>query len=48
MARESAFILDGGDTLPTLTMETVSHGRVTVPDAFGGSWGAFLVYRGHW
>jgi len=48
MARESAFILDSGDTLPTLTMETVEHGRVTVPEAFNNGWGVFLIYRGYW
>jgi hypothetical protein len=29
-------------------METVNHGRLTLPDAFGEGWGVFLVYRGHW
>jgi hypothetical protein len=48
MAREGTFILDSGDKLPTLSMETVNHGRVTLPDAFGEEWGVFLVYRAHW
>ena len=48
MAREGAFILDSGDEFPTITMETVNHGRLALPDAFGESWGVFLVYRGHW
>jgi hypothetical protein len=48
MAREGSFILDSGDKLPMLTMETVRHGRVTLPDHFGDRWGVFLIYRGHW
>jgi hypothetical protein len=27
--------LDSGETLPTLSMDTVAHGRLTVPDHFG-------------
>ena len=37
--------LDTGDTLPTLSFDTVAHGRLTVPHAFGGRWGVFLAYR---
>ena len=48
MAREGSFILDSGDTFPTIGMETVAHGRLTLPDAFDGNWGVFLVYRAHW
>ncbi len=48
MAREGTFILDSGDVFPTLAMDTVAHGRVTLPDGFGDGWGVFLVYRAHW
>jgi hypothetical protein len=48
MAREGSFILDSGDKFPTLSMETVNHGQVTLPDAFRDGWGVFLVYRAHW
>ena len=48
MARETGPTLDSGDRFPTLTMETVQHGRLTLPAAFDGGWGAFLVYRAHW
>jgi hypothetical protein len=48
MAREGTFILDSGDPFPALDLETVGHGSVSVPDAFGGGWGVFLVYRAHW
>jgi hypothetical protein len=48
MARAGSFILDSGDSLPTLTFETVAHGRLTLPDEFGKGWGVFLVYRAHW
>ncbi len=48
MARAGARILDSGEKLPVVTMETVAHGRLTVPDWFGGKWGVFLLYRAHW
>ena len=48
MAREGSVILDSGEIFPTLSMQTVNHGRVTLPDTFGGGWGVFLVYRAHW
>jgi hypothetical protein len=48
MARESGPLLDSGDPFPSLAMETVKHGRITVPDAFRGGWGVFLAYRAHW
>jgi len=48
MAREGSFILDSGNRFPALTMETVNHGRLTLPDAFRDGWGVFLVYRAHW
>lgn len=40
--------LDTGDPLPPLSFDTVAHGRLTVPEAFGERWGALLVYRAHW
>jgi hypothetical protein len=40
--------LDAGETLSTLSMQTVSHGTISVPEWFGGGWGVFLVYRAHW
>ncbi|MFQ5848637.1 MAG: hypothetical protein ACE5IQ_13320 [Candidatus Methylomirabilales bacterium] len=48
MAREGTCILDSGDRFPALTMETVGHGQVALPDGFGEDWGVFLVYRAHW
>jgi hypothetical protein len=48
MAREGSAILDSGDRFPSLTMETVKHGRLTLPEAFGGGFGVFLGYRAHW
>jgi hypothetical protein len=32
MAREGPFILDSGDKLPMLSMETVNHGRLVSQD----------------
>jgi hypothetical protein len=48
MARAGTAILDSGQILPMLSVDTVDHGRLTVPDHFGGGWGVFLVYRAHW
>lgn len=48
MAREGRVILDSGDQFPRLELDTVGHGRLTVPEAFGQDWGVFLVYRAHW
>ncbi len=48
MARAGTHILDSGDRFPDLGAETVQHGRLTVPEFFGGGWGVFLLYRAHW
>ncbi len=48
MARAGSRILDSGETFPAITIDTVAHGRISLPDAFGSSWGVFLVYRAHW
>ena len=48
MAREGRAFLDSGDRFPAITMETVNHGPITLPDGFGDGWGVFLVYRAHW
>lgn len=48
MAREPGRILDSGDPFPSLTLETVKQGRITLPEAFDGRWGVFIVYRAHW
>jgi hypothetical protein len=48
MARAGANILDSGQPLPTIGMETVAHGHITLPDWFAGRWGVLLVYRAHW
>ncbi len=48
MTRVGSKILDSGEALPTLSFDTVAHGRVTVPEHFGQGWGVFLLYRAHW
>jgi hypothetical protein len=48
MARTGTFILDSGDRFPSLEMQTVNSGRLSLPDGFGDGWGVFLIYRGHW
>jgi hypothetical protein len=48
MAREGAVILDSGDLLPAIELDTVNHGQLRLPEGFGGAWGVFLLYRAHW
>jgi hypothetical protein len=48
MARAGTSILDSGEPLPVLGMETVAHGRLALPDAFGDRRGVLLLYRAHW
>ena len=40
--------LSSGDTFPTLTLELVGGGAVTLPEAVGPGYGVVLFYRGHW
>ena len=48
MARPDAPPLDTGDQLPTLGFDTVAHGGIALPSAFGDCWGVLLLYRAHW
>jgi len=29
-------------------MQTVAHGRLSLPDGFRDGWGVLLLYRAHW
>jgi hypothetical protein len=48
MARAGTNILDSGQRLPSMGMDTVFHGPIALPEWFGGRWGVLLVYRAHW
>jgi hypothetical protein len=48
MARAGTRILDSGERLPSILMDTVDHGHLTLPDHFGDGWGVLVVYRAHW
>jgi hypothetical protein len=48
MTRAGARILDGGEMFPDLSIDTVKHGRLALPEGFGIGWGVFLIYRAHW
>lgn len=48
MARTGSMALDAGEVLPTLSMETVAHGKISVLERFQGGWGVLLIYRAHW
>ncbi|MBC7594581.1 MAG: peroxiredoxin family protein [Kineosporiaceae bacterium] len=40
--------LDNGDTFPSLTLDAVGGGTLSLPDALSGSYGVVLIYRGSW
>ena len=40
--------LQGGDTLPRVTLPLVDGGSVTLPDDLAIPYGVLLFYRGHW
>ncbi len=48
MARTGTRLLDTGERLPSLTLNTVAHGRIGVPEHFVDGWGVLLIYRAHW
>ena len=41
-------VLHNGDLFPTLTIDRVGGGRISLPDDLAGSYAAILVYRGSW
>ena len=41
-------LLNNGDAFPKLTIPAVGGGAIVLPDAFAGSWGVALIYRGAW
>lgn len=40
--------LRAGQTLPSLTLDLVGGGSVTLPDDLSTDFGVVLLYRGHW
>lgn len=40
--------LNNGDTFPTLTVDAVGGGTISLPDDLAGSFGVVLIYRGSW
>jgi len=40
--------LNNADTFPSLTLQAVGGGTITLPHAVAGSYGVVLVYRGSW
>jgi len=41
-------VLDNGDRLPAIAAVDLDGNRVDVADLVADSWGAVLLYRGHW
>ena len=40
--------LRSGDTLPSLRLDLVGGGSMTLPDDLSTDFGLLLLYRGHW
>jgi peroxiredoxin len=40
--------LANGDTFPSLTIDAVGGGVISLPEDFAGSFGVVLIYRGSW
>ncbi|MFK7733622.1 MAG: hypothetical protein AB8B48_18525 [Pseudomonadales bacterium] len=40
--------LDTGDTYPSMSVDLVSGGSVTLPDGLSSTYQIILFYRGHW
>ena len=40
--------LRAGDTFPSVTLNLVGGGSVTIPDDLQSDFGVVLFYRGHW
>ena len=41
-------MLNNGDRLPAIAAQDLDGDPVNVTDLVAGSWGAVLLYRGHW
>ncbi|MFP3982139.1 MAG: hypothetical protein ACLFV2_00410 [Desulfurivibrionaceae bacterium] len=48
MARSNDPLLDTGERLPELRLQTVKHGEKQLPEALSGGYSVLLIYRGHW
>ena len=40
--------LQGGDALPSITLQLIGGGSVTLPEDLETPYGVALFYRGHW
>lgn len=40
--------LSSGDVFPTLTLNTVNAGEITLPSAIESDFAVVIFYRGHW
>ncbi len=48
VARTTPETLDTDDPFPALSVDTLDHGTIALPEHFAGDWGVLLVYRAHW
>ena len=40
--------LQGGDTLPSVTLNTVDGAQIQLPEDLETDYGVVIFYRGHW
>ncbi len=40
--------LDAGDVFPSLTIDLVGGGTITVPEDMDAKYSIIMFYRGHW
>jgi len=47
MTRANIRLLDNRDPFPEMRFPDVAGGSIVLPEAFGGRWNVFLLYRGN-
>ena len=48
MPRMTDKMIDSGDPFPSLEVNQVGGGKISLPGDLAGDWGVVLLYRGHW
>ncbi len=48
MPRMTDKMLDSGDVFPSIEIDKVGGGKISLPGDLAGDWGVVLFYRGHW
>ncbi len=48
MPRMAEKIIDSGNPFPSIEVDRVGGGKISLPGDLSGAWGVVLLYRGHW